>query len=157
MCAKGVPKLWILSEKSKNFDKKKWSKLEQPKSKQPKSDKLKFPQTTASSMELFVVEIDLPYLDLLFLRKQMCPEAKLHPQFEMFVQTGYSTLTTTPSAAATRWWRRGPGGSWTWSSPTAWSRSRSPTGATAAVSVQWDHNYRKLTGLNYLVCVQDTN
>ena len=46
--------------KSKNFDKK-WSKSEQaksepPKSKQPKSEKLKFPQITASSMELFFTQ-----------------------------------------------------------------------------------------------------
>ncbi len=68
-CTWWVPKLWMFSEKSKNFDKKKkWpkseqvkseqakseqTKSEQPKSKQPKSEKPKFPQITVSSMELF--------------------------------------------------------------------------------------------------------
>ncbi len=65
MCAKWDPKLWMLSEKSKNSDKK-WPKSEQakseqpkskqPKSEQPKSEQSKFPQTTMSSMELFFVD-----------------------------------------------------------------------------------------------------
>ncbi len=48
----------MLSEKSKNFDETKWPKSEQAKSEQPiskqtKSEKLKFPQITVNSMELF--------------------------------------------------------------------------------------------------------
>ncbi len=64
----------MLSEKCKNLDKKKWPKSEQakseqakseqtkseqpnskqPNSKQPKSEKLKFPQITTSSIQLFL-------------------------------------------------------------------------------------------------------
>ncbi len=50
----------MLSEKSKNFDKKEQPKSEQAKSKQAKSEQLKFPQITASSMELFFVQKFLP-------------------------------------------------------------------------------------------------
>ena len=47
----------MLSKKSKNFDIKKWLKLEWPKSEWPKSEqpKSEFPQITASSMELFLL------------------------------------------------------------------------------------------------------
>ncbi len=71
MCAKWVHKLWMLSEKSKNFLRKKWEKSEWVKSERAKSEgaksegaksegaksewlKSEFPQITASSMELFL-------------------------------------------------------------------------------------------------------
>ncbi len=41
MCAKWVPKMWILSEKSKNFDQKKQPKSEQAKSERAKSEEAK--------------------------------------------------------------------------------------------------------------------
>ena len=50
MCAKWVPKLWMLSEKVRIFDKTKWAKSEWAKSEWVKSE---FPQITVSSMELF--------------------------------------------------------------------------------------------------------
>ncbi len=50
MCAKWVPKLWMLSEKGRIFDKTKWAKSEGAKSEGAKSE---FPQITVSSMELF--------------------------------------------------------------------------------------------------------
>ncbi len=51
MCAKWVPKLWMLSKKVKNFDKTKWAISEWAKSEWAKSE---FPQITVSSMELFL-------------------------------------------------------------------------------------------------------
>ncbi len=61
MCTKWVPKLWMLSEKSKNFWQKKWQKSVWAKSEWAKSEwgksewaKSEFPQITASSMELFL-------------------------------------------------------------------------------------------------------
>ncbi len=67
MCTKWVPKLWMLSEKSKNFWwKKKWLKLEWGKSEWVKSEwvksewlksewpKSEIPQITVSSMVLFL-------------------------------------------------------------------------------------------------------
>ncbi len=65
MCAKWVPKLWMLSEKVRIFDKTKWAKSEWVKSEWVKSEGVKsewvksewakseFPQITVSSMELF--------------------------------------------------------------------------------------------------------
>ncbi len=85
----------MLSEKSKNFDKKKWPKLEQPKSeqpksewpkseqakseqpksKQPKSEKPKFPQITASSIEQYFL-FPSPSLSVTFCLP-LCPSPVL--------------------------------------------------------------------------------
>ncbi len=61
----------MFSEKSKNCDEKKQSKLEQAKSEQPKSEKLKFPQITTSSMELFLLKLGFSYAVLSNLKTWM--------------------------------------------------------------------------------------
>ncbi len=69
MCAKWVPKLWMLSEKVRIFEKTKWVKSEWAKSEGAKSEGVKsegaksegskseFPQITVSSMELFFQQL----------------------------------------------------------------------------------------------------
>ncbi len=77
MCAKWVPKLWMLSEKVRIFDKTKWAKSEGAKS--------EFPQITVSSMELFFRESDGNGSEHL-INRAVCPWLGCHYSLRLSAQ-----------------------------------------------------------------------